>query len=196
MTFADFFSVKAANAEAAVYDAYIVYNNAANGDGIINTSAGTADVITIPGIFVGNTVGSAMAAEITGGGTVTVESVAFVEDGEGFMRVFDVADPTNIVQIGSFATEHALPPTNIDVGGTRDAHNVVVEGTTAYWAWYYDGIRVVDFSDCQSGDAFEGCTPFEVAHYGGGDPGPGDEPPESFWGVYLHYHPDGNTPTS
>ena len=84
-----FFSTKAANAEAAGYDAYIVYNDAARGDGLINMSAGTADVITIPGLFVGHTVGSAMAGEIGGGGTVTVDSVAAIADGEGFMRVLD-----------------------------------------------------------------------------------------------------------
>ncbi|MEE9148897.1 MAG: PA domain-containing protein, partial [Candidatus Tectomicrobia bacterium] len=44
-----FFSTKAANAQAAGYDAYIVYNDAAGGDGLINMSSGTADVITIPG---------------------------------------------------------------------------------------------------------------------------------------------------
>ena len=187
-----FFSTKAANAEAAGYDAYIVYNDAARGDGLINMSAGTADVITIPGLFVGNTVGSAMAAEIGGGGTATVNSVAAVEDGEGFMRVMDVTDPTNIVQVGSFATEFTLPPDNADKAGTRDAHNVVVDGDQAYWAWYYNGIRVVEFSDCDAGDGFEGCTPTEVAHFGGGDFGP-DEPDSSFWGVYLHTLPDGDT---
>lgn len=187
-----FFSTKAANAQAAGYDAYIVYNDAARGDGLINMSAGTADVITIPGIFVGHTIGSAMAAEVTGGGTVTVDNVAFIEDGEGFMRVLDVTDPANMVQVGSYATENALPPTNIDAMGTRDAHNVVVRGTTAYWAWYYEGIRVVEFSDCQAGDGFEGCTPTEVAHFGGGDFGE-EEPPQDFWGVYLHDHPNGST---
>ena len=187
------FSTKAANAQAAGYDAYIVYNDAARGDGLINMSAGTADVITIPGLFVGNTIGSEMAAEIGGGGTVTVDSVSAIEDGEGFMRVMDVTDPEAIVQIGSFATEGTLPPTNADLAGSpRDAHNVVVDGDRAYWAWYYEGLRVVEFSDCQAGDGFEGCTPTEVAHHGGGDFGM-EEPDSSFWGVYLHDHPNGNT---
>ncbi len=97
------------------------------------------------------------------------------------------------MQIGSFATEGTLPPTNADLAGRpRDAHNVVVEGDRAYWAWYYEGLRVVEFSDCDAGDGFEGCTPTEVAHHGGGDFGT-EEPDSSFWGVFLHDHPDGNT---
>jgi hypothetical protein len=101
-----FFSTKAENAQAAGYDSYIVFNDAARGDALINMSSGTGDGITIPGIFVGNTQGTAMAA----GTTVTVETVAGVEDGEGFMRIFDVTDPTNIVQVGTYATERTLPP--------------------------------------------------------------------------------------
>jgi len=188
-----FFSTKAANAEAAGYDAYIVYNDAARGDGLINMSSGTADVINIPGLFVGHTVGSQMASTIVAMLAVTVDSVAAVADGEGFMRVMDVTDPGNMVQVGSFATEFTLPPDNADKAGTRDAHNVVVDGDRAYWAWYFNGIRVVDFADCDAGDGFEGCTPTEVAHYGGGDFGT-EHPPQDFWGVYLHQIPaTGNT---
>ncbi len=186
-----FFSTKAANAQAAGYDAYIVYNDAARGAGLIDMSAGTADVITSPGLFVGNTVGSAMAAEVGAGGSKSVASVSFVEDGEGFMRVMAVTDPSNMVQVGSYATPATLPPLNAQHAETRDAHNVVVRGTTAYWAWYYEGIRVVDFSDCDAGDGFEGCIPFEIAHFAGGGTAT-EEPPESFWGVYLRDHPNGN----
>ncbi len=188
-----FFSTKAANAQAAGYDAYIVFNDAARGDAIINMSAGTTDVITIPGIFVGNTVGSTMAAEIGGGGTVLVLGVDGLEDGEGFMRVLDVTDPANIVQVGSFVTEGVLPPDNAMLMGTRDAHNVVLHSGhpgVAYWAWYYEGIRVVNFATCAPGDGFEGCTPgiVEMAHYGGGT-----TPPANFWGVYVYDHPTAGT---
>ena len=73
-----------------------------------------------------------------------------------------------------------------------DAHNVVVEDDRAYWAWYYNGIRVVEFSDCDAGDGFGGCTPTEVAHFGGGDFGAA-EPATNFWGVYLHTMPETGT---
>jgi hypothetical protein len=177
-----FFSTKAANAQAAGYDSYIVFNDAARGDALTDMSPSTGDVITIPGIFVGNTLGMAMAA----GTTVTVDMVFGIEDGEGFMRVFDVTDPANIVQIGTYATERTLPPENALAMGTRDAHNVVVDGDLAYWAWYYEGIRVVDFSDCDAGDGFGGCTPVEIAHYDGGE-----DPDDIFWGVYVHTLPSG-----
>lgn len=185
-----FFSTKAENAEAAGYGGYIVFNSVAGGDGLINMASGTAGPWNIPGIFVTRTLGMAMAAELGAAGTVTADSVAGVADGEGFMRVYDVSDPANMVEVGRYYTERTLPPLNLDAaGGTRDAHNVVVDGTTAYWAWYNEGIRVVDFSDCDAGDGFLGCTPTEVAHWGGGP-----VPIADFWGVYLHTIPaDGGT---
>ncbi len=166
-----------------------MFNRAAGGEGLINMAAGTAEGTEIPELFVTRSLGLAMKAALDGGGTVTADSVSGIADGEGFMRVFDVTDPGNIVQIGQYYTECTLPPLNATAaGGTRDAHNVVVDGTTTLWAWYNEGIRVVDFSDGDAGDGFNGCTPVEVAHWGGGP-----EPIADFWGVYLHHHPNGNT---
>jgi hypothetical protein len=177
-----FFSTKAANAQVAGYDSYIVFNDAARGDALINMSPGTSDVITIPGIFIGHTLGTAMAA----GTTVTVETVTGIEDGEGFMRVIDVTDPNNMVQIGTYATERTLPPANAMAIGIRSANNAVVDGNLAYWAWNQEGIRVVDFFDCDAGDGFGGCTPVEIAHHDGGE-----DPDDNFWGVYVHTLPSG-----
>ena len=177
-----FFQDKADNAEAAGYDAYIVYNDAARGDGLIQMGARDGNPVGIVGLFFGHTRGDEMATAISGGDTVTVESVAGVADGEGFMRVIDVSDPGNMVEVGRYYTERTLPPANLTAaGGTRDAHNVVVDGTTSYWAWYHEGIRVVDFADCDAGDGFGGCHPTEIAHFGGGE-----TPEYDFWGVYLH----------
>lgn len=185
-----FFTIKAANAQAAGYDAYIVFNSVAGGEGV-QGMGGTDSSIDIPGLFVARSLGLTMAAEVGAGGTVTITEVSGTEDGEGFMRVIDVTNPANMVQVGSFATAGTLPPLNAQLTGTRDAHNVVVRGDRAYWAWYHEGIRVVDFSDCQAGDGFEGCSPTETAHFGGGDVG---EPViADFWGVYLHDLPDGQT---
>ncbi len=181
-----FFQDKADNAEAAGYDAYIVYNDAARGDGLVQMAPRDNQPVGIVGLFFGHTRGQEMADAVNNGDVVTVDAVAGIEDGEGFMRVMDVTDPGNIIQIGTFATENTLPPTNAQKTGTRDAHNVVVDGELAYWAWYYEGVRVVDFSDCEAGDGFNGCTPVEVAHWGGGD-----NPPDSFWGIYVHELPSG-----
>lgn len=165
-----FFSTKAANAQALGYAGFVVANDAARGDALITMSAGTDDVITIPGFFVGFSTGETMKA--TDGGALFA---AGIFDGYGYLRLLDVSDPANITELDQFATEgvFANPP----LPGDRTMHNVVVDdGTRAYISWYREGIRVVDFA---------GDTLSEVAHWTG--------PDASFWGVYLHEHPDGNT---
>ena len=171
-----FFSQKAENAEAQGYDAYIVANSEAGGDGLFNMSPGTVGRWNIPGIFVGNTDGESMKAAGT-----TTSGIVAIFDGEGFMRVLDVSDPANIVQVGHFATEGVFSLGLIS--GDRTAHNVIVRGDRSYWSWYAEGMRVVDFSDCDAGDGFEGCTPTEVAHF------VDNANVSNFWGVYLLDHP-------
>ena len=63
----------------------------------------------------------------------------------------------------------------------------------SYWSWYYEGMRVVDFSSCAVSGGFESCTPIEVAHFVDDGTGPDSLNDHSnFWGVYVHDHPDGN----
>ena len=167
-----FFSEKAAAAQALGYAGFIVANDAARGDGLITMSAGTNDVITIPGYFVGFSTGELMKANE--GGTVAATGLF---DGYGYLRLMDVEDPTDIVEVDQFATEgvFANPP----LPGDRTMHNVVVDdGTLAYISWYAEGMRVVDFS----GDNLS-----EVAHFVDTANG------SNFWGVYLHDHPNGST---
>ncbi len=171
-----FFSTKAANAQARGYAGFIVANDAARGDALVTMSAGTADVITIPGYFVGFSTGEIMKA---GEGAEMAATGLF--DGYGYLRLMDVTDPANIIEVDQFATEgvFANPP----LGGDRTMHNVVVDGgTRAYISWYAEGMRVVDFS----GDVLT-----EVAHFVDTD-GDGNGA-SNFWGVYLHDHPDGNS---
>ncbi len=165
-----FFSEKAAAAQALGYAGFIVANDAARGDGLISMSAGTADVITIPGYFVGYSTG-----EIMKGSEGAPMAAAGIFDGYGYLRLLDVTDPGNIVEVDQFATEgvFANPPRP----GDRTMHNVVVDdGTRAYISWYREGMRVVDFS----GDSLT-----EIAHWA--------DDQANFWGVYLHEHPNGNT---
>jgi hypothetical protein len=167
-----FFSEKAASAQALGYAGFIVANDAARGDSLLTMSAGTADIITIPGFFVGFSTGEAMKANE--GGTLSVSAIF---DGYGYLRLLDVSDPANIVELDEFATEgvFANPP----LPGDRTMHNVVIDGgTTAYISWYAEGMRVVDFA----GDSLS-----EVAHFVDMANG------SNFWGVYLHDHPNGNT---
>lgn len=167
-----FFSEKAAAAQALGYAGFIVANDEARGDALINMSSGTDDVITIPGFFVGFSTGEIMKANE--GGLLEVEGYF---DGYGYLHLLDVTNPANIVQLDAFATEgvFANPP----LPGDRTMHNVVVDGgTTAYISWYTEGMRVVSFA----GDMLT-----EVAHFVDTANG------SNFWGVYLHDHPDGNT---
>ena len=167
-----FFSEKAASAQALGYAGFIVANDAARGDALITMSAGTADVITIPGYFVGNSTGEIMKA-----GEGEPMFAAGIFDGYGYLRLLDVSDPANIVELDQFATENVFA--NPPVPGDRTMHNVVVDnGTTAYISWYLEGMRVVDFS---------GDTLTEVAHYAN------DASNVNFWGVYLHDHPNGSS---
>jgi hypothetical protein len=167
-----FFSTKAANAQALGYTGFIVANDAARGDALLTMSAGTADVITIPGYFVGYSTG-----EIMKGSEGALMAAAGIFDGYGYLRLLDVSDPSNIVELDQFATEGVF--TNPPIPGDRTMHNVVVDGgTTAYISWYAEGMRVVDFS---------GDTLSEVAHFVDTENG------SNFWGVYLHEHPNGTT---
>ncbi len=171
-----FFSTKAANAQALGYAGFVVANDAARGDAVVTMSAGTADVITIPGYFVGFSTGETMKANE--GGTLFARGIF---DGYGYLRLMDVTDTDNIVEVDQFATEgvFANPP----LPGDRTMHNVVVDGgTRAYISWYAEGMRVVDFA----GDSLT-----EVAHFVDTDADGGST--SNFWGVYLHDHPDGNT---
>ena len=104
-------------------------------------------------------------------------AAAGIFDGYGYLRLLDVSDPSNIVEVDQFATEGVFR--NPPLPGDRTMHNVVVDdGTRAYISWYVEGMRVVDFA----GDSLT-----EIAHWA--DP----DDVANFWGVYLHEHPNGNT---
>ncbi len=163
------FDEKAQNAIDAGYAGFIVFNDAARGDALVGMAGNPR---AIPGAFVGHSTGLVMR-ENPGG--VVFAHATF--DGWGYMRVLDVSDPADIVELGQFATENVLvdPPPS----GDRTMHNVIVDGSRAYISWYAEGMRVVDFSGCSAGGGQNSCTPTEVAHYV--DPGG-----SNFWGVYLH----------
>jgi hypothetical protein len=62
----------------------------------------------------------------------------------GFLRLWDVRDPANPVEIGRFAT----PNTTALAGpGIYSAHNPLVRGATAWVSWFSDGVRVLDIAD-------------------------------------------------
>ncbi len=164
-----FFQDKAEAAFASGYAGYIVANDAARGDGLVAMAPRDGGPYPpIPGLFVGNSTGEIMKA---GGNAAVITTF----DGYGYLRLMDVTDPANIVELDQFATEGVFmdPP----LPGDRTMHNVVVDsGTTAYISWYAEGMRVV---------SFEGDELTELYHYVDEVNG------SNFWGVYLHTLPSG-----
>lgn len=62
------------------------------------------------------------------------------EDTNGHLRIWDISDHANAVQVGEYIadpldTHHAI------------VHNVHVVGNTAFVSWYEDGVQVLDITD-------------------------------------------------
>jgi hypothetical protein len=62
----------------------------------------------------------------------------------GFLRLWDVRNPREPVEIGRFATPNAASGAR---GGTYTIHNPLVRGQFAFLSWYSDGVRMLDISD-------------------------------------------------
>lgn len=119
----------------------------------------------------GNDEGNAHnAVPARGGNLVLVSDEDFAPGPWGFLRVFDTGDAANPVQIGAFATDAALSDTPLP----STAHNIFVRGNRAYLSWYFEGIRVVDFS--------QPSAPREIAAF---VPEPGPPVNGFIWGVYV-----------
>jgi hypothetical protein len=182
------FDNKVARAQQAGATGVIVYNQAggANGDealilmGIDNPVldgppgiAGTA--ITIPTVFVQRSTGLLLR---DGAQPVTARAAA-VFNGWGFLRFFDIDDPANPVQVGTFAT----PNTNneaVALDGIWSVHNPEMkhdESDILYASWYSDGVRVLDID--------RPSRPREVASWTG-QGAPSGAPPVNIWSVVPH----------
>lgn len=70
--------------------------------------------------------------------------------GWGGQRIYDVADPEAITEIGSFTSERSVSREDgsaIHVDGRYSAHSAQIVNHVEYVAWYSDGLRIVDFTD-------------------------------------------------
>ena len=112
-------------------------------------------------------------------GLILVADEDFAPAPWGFLRILDNTNPSNPVQVGTFATPNALaatPPND----GWYTVHNLIVEGGLAYLAWYSDGVRVLDLADPTTPREIASFVPPDVA-----DPH-GQLPARSLvWGVSL-----------
>lgn len=98
----------------------------------------------------------------------------------GFLRIWNIEDPTNPVEIGRFATPNTtiVPPPR---PGFFSIHNPVVRGRTAYLSWYSDGVRVVDISRPTRPREIASFVPPDVA-----DPFGFFPTAPLVWGVVVH----------
>lgn len=112
-----------------------------------------------------------VAVPAQGGNLVLVGDEDFAPGPWGFLRVFDTSDPTHPFQVGAYATAGSLSSDP----DPATMHNIIVKGSRAYLSWYFEGIRVVDFS--------QPSTPREIAAFVAD---PAETSPGLFWGVYVH----------
>jgi hypothetical protein len=160
----------------------IVYNNTTGqilmgGDNPVQqgSPAVIGTQITIPGISVEQTTGLAMVNALDSGEVVTVDASA-VFDGWGFLRFFDLRDPANPVQVGTFATANTFNEA-VALEGTWSVHNPEIRGSTVYASWYSDGVRVIDITRPSAAR--------EMAFWAGAG-APADAPAVNIWSVVPH----------
>ncbi len=79
-----------------------------------------------------------------------------IEKGYGYLRVYDMQNPSSPVQIGEYRTPDSRGA-NDQAAGDYVIHNPLLVGTTVYASWYSDGVRVIDVADP--------ANPTEVAYF-------------------------------
>jgi hypothetical protein len=131
--------------------------------------------INIPGVMITQDDGNRIKAALAAGETARV---ALTPNAWGYLRIFDLSDPTHPQQISSFTTDlskQCRPPDS----GWYTIHNPFVVGNTAYLSWYAEGVRVLDLADPTN--------PREVGFYVPPDTpgGPVFGGNTSVWGVYV-----------
>lgn len=159
---------------AIIYTGGEDVNDAAlfQGDTNVELADGSAVTLTIPAAIAMPAVGRAL---MEAAGPVTVQ----LEDGFsgwGGLRLFDISDPANPVQLSQFATANTTNPRASD-RGPWSAHNPDLHATMLYASWYHDGIRALDLTDPTN--------PREVAAWTG-QGRPKDATSVNIWGVVAH----------
>lgn len=112
--------------------------------------------LTIPGVSLKTETAEAIKGALAVGEKVAVELAAGAATW-GFVRLWDIRDQANPVQVGSFATAHTrqFPP---PPQGEFWANNTPsVRGSRLYVPWVTDGVRVVDIADP--------AQPREIGHF-------------------------------
>ncbi len=174
------FDHKIARAQQAGATGVIVYNSAAGGEALVLMGGnnptimpdGTRVSVTIPAVFVQRSTGLLLRDATP---PVTARAAA-VFNGWGYLRFFDISNPTSPVQVGTFAT-HNTNNEAVATSGTWSVHNPEVVGNTVYASWYSDGVRIIDIA--------QPSTPTEIGFWTGAG-APADAPAVNIWSVVPH----------
>jgi len=92
------------------------------------------------------------------------------------LRVWNVKDPANPIQVSTFETPNVTNEAAATLG-TWSVHNPEVRGNTIYASWYSDGVRVIDIS--------QPSAPREIGFWVGAG-APDDAPAVNIWSVVPH----------
>ncbi|MEZ4932128.1 MAG: PA domain-containing protein [Saprospiraceae bacterium] len=127
------FSIKAYNAQLAGAIACIIINNA--GDGLVNMAPGTnAADVTIPVVFIGQSDGEAIKAELANGPVnITIGALSFSND-IGAGRTDLIRNPNGVTpaaQAEAGATS-LLPGARITNYGENNAYNIALSATVSH----------------------------------------------------------------
>jgi hypothetical protein len=168
---------KLARAEAAGAVAVLVAGTVAGegprGDGAFQNVGG------IPAMFLSAADGDTFEGNPTGAIVVIDPSIPTFNPW-GFVRIYDTSDPADPVLLSTFHTTNSLnlggPP---DPRGTYSVHNAFVQGDTAFFSWYSDGVVVLDISQPDApreiGRFNDTSSEFEARNGG----------IQNVWGVYV-----------
>jgi len=140
------FQEKADAAEAAGYDGFIVFNNEAGGDAIINMGGDGSD---LPGIFVGHTTGLAIfdansADDLTVGESGANTTTRAIFDGWGYAHLF--GGGPKMRELDTYAIPEAHQPEHAFGSGDLSVHEVATskqDRSLAYLSYYAGGFRVL-----------------------------------------------------
>ncbi len=146
-----FFALKLARAAQAGAIGAVVVNNQ---DGAPIAMGGPSNLPqpAIPAVMIRQDDGARIKAALASGTTVNVtlsDKIISAYNDWGYLRLFDISNPANPVQISRFGTAHAFtdrangPPDD----GIYSAHNPIVDGNLVFASWYSDGVRAIDISD-------------------------------------------------
>jgi hypothetical protein len=134
---------------------------------------GSVVPMTIPSVFVQNSTG----VLLRNGTPPVTATAAAVFNGWGYLRIFDISNPANPVQLSTFATANTFNEA-VATQGVYSVHNPEMVGDLkVYASWYSDGVRVIDVRDPTK--------PKEIAFWTGAG-APADAPPVDIWSVVPH----------